>query len=288
MSEEAVVETAEQVVSEVTPAEATPVEATALGGESVDAEPKFSNEEIFDMFKGSLGEDMKGHSYLDKYKTGDDFVKAGINHQSSLTKKASEYFESEDPTVVAERNKLMGVPENAEGYTINKELSTGAELGEEGEAMFRSFATENAVPDRLANPMIEFHSQIVTKIHEQYANKQVEQKDTASEALHEEWKGDTFDHNTKQIQSLMTELGISQEAMTVPLGNNVEMLKALHEKVVPLFGEDKLIEGTMSQTNVSAGERMKQLNVDMFRTETNTPEYKALLAEKAKLMGRMK
>jgi hypothetical protein len=55
-----------------------------------------------------------------------------------------------------------------------------------------------------------------------------------------------------------------------------------------MYGDDKLIEGTMSQTGVSASERMKELNHEMFKAPAGTPEYKALMAEKVSLMSRMK
>ena len=248
---------------------------------------KFTNEQIFEMFKGSLSDDLKGHSYIGKYKNAEDFAKAGINHQSSLTKKASEYFESDEPAVVAERNKLMGVPENAEGYELTPELVE--QISPESMEAFRAKALEIGLPQKYINDLVQFEADLWTKNAENLQQEAVDQKDSATKALQEVWKGDQFDHNERMVSNLLkSELGLSAEDMAIPLGNNVNLIKALHERVVPLFGEDKLIEGTMSQTNVSASQRMSELNGAMFKTDRGTPEYKALMTEKMALMSRMK
>lgn len=268
------------------PVEATAVESTATAVEAT--QEAQSPESVFEAFKASLSDDLKGHSYLSKYKTAEDFAKAGINHQSALTKKASEYFESEVPEVVAERNKLMGVPESPDQYEINRELATGETLGEEGEKMFRDWAIDNGLPSRLAQPAIEFHAEIVKKINEQNQAASAAQAEATTQELQAEWKGDTFDHNIKQVQNLMSELGIDSEEMNKPIGNSPKLIKALFDKVVPLYGEDKLIEGTMGQTQASIAEQIDQINTSMFTTPAGTPEYKKLIAEKTNLMSKVK
>ena len=283
MSEEVVAPTAE-------PAASAPVaEPTALGVDPVatDVAPTASNEDVFSQFKASLGEDLKGHSYLDKYKTADDFVKAGINHQSSLTKKASEYFESEDPVVIAERNKLMGVPDNAEGYEVSAELSEV--VSEESLAAFKAKAHEMGLPSKYVEEMVQFEADLWTKHAENQEAEAVAEKDATTAALQEAWKGDKFEHNTKQVQNLLfSELGLSAEDLTQPIGNSAKLITALFDKVVPMYGEDKLIEGTMTQTSASASETMKTLNREMFALPAGSPEYKAKMAEKAALMLKMK
>ena len=259
---------------------------TALGGEATTStEPSFSNDQIFEMFKGSLGDDLKGHSYLGKYTNADDFVKAGINHQSSLTTKASDYFTSEEPAVVAERNKILGVPESADGYEISPELSEV--VSEESLANFKAKAHEIGLPAKFLPELVKFEADLWSKHAENQEASAVAQKEEAIASLKEEWKGDTFDHNTKQVMNLMKEIGITDVDMTIPLGNNTALIKALHAQVVPLFGADKLIEGTMTQTMASAGDRIKQINTEMFSARQGTPEYKALMSEKATLMSKM-
>jgi hypothetical protein len=275
---------------EVVVAPEAQAEPTALGAESAPTEasaPSMSNEDIFEAFKKSAGEELQGHSYLDKYKTAEDFIKAGINHQSSLTKKASEYFESEDPVVVAERNKLMGVPDSADGYEVSPELAEV--VSEESLAAFKAKAHEMGLPSKYVEEMVQFEADLWTKHAENQEAAKVAERDATTEALREQWKGDTFDHNTKQVQNLLiNELGLSADDLTQPIGNSAKLITALFDKVVPMYGDDKLIEGTMTQTRASASERMTQLNREMHATQAGSPEYKALLDEKASLMARMK
>jgi FKBP-type peptidyl-prolyl cis-trans isomerase len=281
MSEETpAVETAPVVVEAQTPVE-TQVQPTAV--EAAPATP--TAEESFQAFKDSMPDDLKGHSYLDKYKTAEDFAKAGINHQSALTKKASDYFESEDPVVVAERDKLMGVPESAEGYEVSAELSEA--VSEESLVAFKAKAHEMKLPAKYVEEMVQFEADLWTKHAESQAAEAQAETEATTATLKEGWKGDTFDHNTKQVQNLLiNELGLSVEDLSQPIGNSAKLITALFDKVVPMYGEDKLIEGTMSQTSVSSSERMNQINREAHSLDANSPAYRDLMNEKKSLMSR--
>lgn len=260
---------------------------TALNVDPATSTPTLSKEEIFTLFKESAGEELQGHSYMDKYKTAEDFAKAGINHQSSLTKKASEYFESEDPVVIAERNKLMGVPDSAEGYEVSAELSEA--VSQESLDAFKTKAHEMGLPSKFVEEMVQFEADLWTQHAENQEAAKVAEKDATTAELREKWTGDTFDHNTKQVQNLLIgELGLSAEDLAQPIGNNAKLITALFDKIVPMFGSDKLIEGTMSQTVASASERMGQLRQEMHGTPSNTPEYSALKAEMSGLMAKVR
>jgi hypothetical protein len=282
----------EDVATEVVAAEAAPVSAepTAISAEATAIEapsPSMSREEIFTKFKESVGDELKGHSYLDKYNNAEDFIKAGINHQSSLTKKASEYFESEDPIVVAERNKIMGVPDSADGYEVSPELAEA--VSEESLALFKSKAHEMGLPAKYVEEMVQFESDLWTQHAENLEAEKVAERDATTAALKEVWKGDTFDHNTKQVQNLLiNELGLTAEDLAQPIGNSSKLITALFDKVVPMYGDDKLIEGTMTQSRASASERMTQLNQEMHAAPHGTPAYNALMNEKIALMSKMK
>lgn len=274
----------------VTPSEAAvPVEpSTALGGTPTSSgdSPAQTNEQIFDAFKSSLSDDLKGHSYLDKYKTAEDFAKAGINHQSAFTKKASDYLGSEDPVIVAERNKFFGVPDEAGGYEVSAELSEA--VSEESLAGFKAKAHEIGLPAKFIEPMVQFEADLWTQHHENVEAEKVAQTEAVTNELKEVWKGDTFDHNTKQVQNLLlNELGLTAEDLSQPIGNSSKLITALFNKVVPMYGEDKLIEGTMTQTRASASERMGQINTEMYNASQGSPEHKALMAEKVALMAKM-
>lgn len=277
----------EEAVAVEAPVSAEPSPAVAEATAVESSSPAMSNEDIFSAFKKSAGEELQGHSYLDKYKTAEDFIKAGINHQSSLTKKASEYFESEDPVVMAERNKLMGVPDSADGYEVSPELAEA--VSEESLAAFKTKAHEMGLPSQYVEEMVQFEADLWTQHAQNQEAEKVAETEAVTAQLKEQWKGDTFDHNTKQVQNLLlNELGLSAEDLTQPIGNSSKLITALFDKVVPMYGDDKLIEGTMTQTRASASERMTQLNQEMHSTNHGTPQYNALMAEKVSLMSRMK
>jgi len=282
MDEPVVAPTAEPVAPVATPV----AEPTALNVDPV-ATPTQSKEEIFTMFKDSLGEDLKGHSYLEKYTNGDDFAKAGINHQSAFTKKASDYLDSDDPVIIAERNKFFGVPDAADGYEISQELSEA--VTEESLTAFKAKAHEMGLPAKFANELVQFEADMWTKNAENIEAEKVADKEATTSELREVWSGDTFDHNKKQVENLLIgELGLTAEDFSKPIGNSSKLIQALFDKVVPLYGSDQLIEGTMTQTVNSASERINAINVEMHGTQSGTPEYKALITEKTGIMARMK
>ena len=281
MSEEAV------EIEASAPVESTPSTVVEQTSAPTEAPASMSAEESFQAFKDSMPDDLKGHSYLEKYKTAEDFAKAGINHQSALTKKASEYFESDDPVVVTERDKLMGIPETADGYEVSQELADS--INPDSLEAFKAKAHEMKLPAKYVEEMVQFEADLWTKHAENQEAERQAVTDSVTAELKDQWKGDTFDHNTKQVQNLLiNELGLSAEDLSQPIGNSAKLITALFDKVVPMYGEDKLIEGTMTQTRVSGTERMKELNVEMFKAPAGTPEYKALLNEKMALMSRMK
>jgi hypothetical protein len=286
MEEPQVAPTAAPAVAE--PAIAPVVEpTTALNVDPAAASPALSKEEIFTMFKESAGEELQGHSYMDKYKTAEDFAKAGINHQSAFTQKASDYLGSDDPVIVAERNKFFGVPDSGDAYEISSELTES--ISEEGVASFRTMAHELELPQKFVEPLMKFEADLWAKNAENVEAAKVAEKEATTTELRETWKGDAFDANTKQVQNLLIgELGLSQEDLAMPIGNNAKLITALFDKIVPMFGSDKLIEGSMSQTISSASERMGQLRQEMHGTPSNTPAYAALKAEMSGLMAKVR
>ena len=69
-----------------------------------------------DGFLESLPNDLGQHSIFQKYATPNDFIQGAINAQSQIGQKASEFLDSDDPSIIAERNAMMGVPETPDGY----------------------------------------------------------------------------------------------------------------------------------------------------------------------------
>lgn len=286
MSEE--VQTPEPVV-EPTP---QPAEAPETPENITTEEVKFladAQGKFVEGFEKYLPEDIRDHSAIKKHTTVADLFKAKIGAESLIGKKVSDYLESDDPAVVSERNKHFGVPEKAEDYKIDIKLPEGFELGTEGIERFRTMAHELGLPEKFAAPLAQFETDLWVENAQKQAQASEEAKQAAEAALREEWKGEAYDKNLRTVKNLLTkELGLTDEDMTQPIGNNPALLKALVSKVVPAFGEDRLIEGGMSQTHESAEARMQALNREMIKMDSNTPEYREKLNEKTNLMAKMR
>ena len=291
MSEEAV-QTPEPVAVAPTP---QPVEAVAQPVEA----PNVTLTEIKSLTDGtgkfidgwgsSLSEDVRDHSVVKKYSSLNDLVKGTINAESLIGKKVSEYLESDNPAVVAERNKHFGVPEKAEDYKIDIKLPEGFEMGTEGIAKFRETALKLGLPAKFAEPLAQFETDLWVEHAQKQADAVEAEKQSAEQALRDSWKGDTYDKNLRTVKSLLTkEFGLTDDDFSKPIGNNPALLKAMIDKVVPAFGEDRLIEGGMTHSFESAESRMTALNREMIAMNPNTPEYRAKLDEKKNLLSKMK
>ena len=240
-------------------------------------------------FEKLLPEDIRSHSAVKKHQTITDLFKAKIGAESLIGKKVADYINSEDPAVVAERNKHFGVPEKAEDYKIDLKIPEGLELGTEGIQKFREVAHKIGLPEKYVNDLAQFEVDLWAQHHASLAEAQKQEIASVEKELREEWKGDAFEANSSKVKLLLTkELGLTDEDLSKPIGNNPALLKALVNKVIPAFGEDKLIEGNMTHSSESAEAQIKTINQQMIKTPTNTPEYRELIDAKKALMARMR
>jgi hypothetical protein len=268
--------------------EATTAQETIIAPNITTQVKSFINDkgEFLDGYEAILPEDVRDHSVVKnkQYKNLGEIFKSKISADSMISKKVSEYLDSNDPTVVKELKKRFEVPEKAEDYKLNLKLPEGYQLGTEGIDRFRKKAAEIGLPQKFAEPLAQLEADLWVEKAQAEANQALEQKNQAEKSLRDAWKGDSFDKNTAQVKRLIGTFGLTEADLNQPIGNNPALIKALFEKVVPLFGEDKLIEGTMQHSMASAEDRIKQLNVEMFRTPQGTPEYRSLISEKTNLM----
>lgn len=291
MSNQATVQTPEPAATAPTPqpaqasAEPTPTNVTQTEVKFIaDGTGKFV--EGFEKF---LPEDIRDHSAIKKHATVADLFKAKISAESLIGKKVSEYLESDNPAVVAERNKHFGVPEKPEGYKIDITLPEGFQMGTEGIEKFRQTAHKLGLPEKFAQPLAQFEADLWVEHAKKQEQAALEEKQSAESALREAWKGEAYDKNIRSVKNLLTkELGLSEDDFSKPIGNNPALLKALVSKVVPAFGEDRLIEGAMTHTVESAEAQLTALNREMIAMNPNTPEYRAKLDEKKNLLSKMK
>ncbi len=283
--------TTDTAASTGTPAPATTAPETVIAP-NVTTQPKsFTDDKGMFVagWEAMLPEDVRDHSIVKekKYTNVADLLKAKISVDSLIGKKVGEYLDSKDPVVVQELNKRNGVPAKPEDYKINLKLPEGMQLGTEGIDRFRKKAQEIGLPEKFAEPLAQLEADLWVEHAQKQQAATLEQKTAAENALRDSWKGDAFDKNTAQVKRLISTFGLTEADLTQPIGNNPALIKALYEKVVPLFGADKLIEGTMQHSMASAEDRIKALNVSMFKTPVGTPEYRALISEKESLMKQM-
>jgi hypothetical protein len=274
---------------EPTPQPVVPVTPIA---ENVTTQAKFLADEkgmFVDGWETMLPEDVRDHSIVKekKYTNVGDLIKAKISVDSLIGKKVGEYLDSKDPVVVQELNKRNGVPAKPEDYKINLKLPEGMQIGTEGIDRFRKKAAEIGLPDRFAEPLAQLEADLWVEHAQKQAAAVEEQKTAAEKALRDAWKGNAFDKNTAQVKRLVSTFGLTEADLTQPIGNNPALIKALFEKVVPLFGPDNLIEGAMRHTPASAEDRMTALNREMINMNPNTPEYRTKLDEKKNLLSQM-
>mgnify|MGYP000188544211 CR=1 FL=1 len=204
-----------------------------------------------------------------------------------MTRKTKDFLESDDPKIVAERNQLFGIPESPDQYEITPELASV--VSEESLAAFKAHAHSIGLPQKYVNDLIQFETEIWMKHaqNQEAANEQL--KEAVVTELREAWKGDSYEHNSKQVHDLLVnELGLTPEDLAMPIGNSAKLIKGLFEKVVPLYGPDRIIEGNIQLDPTSVGQRIQQINVEMHDLDRGTPEYNKLMEEKRGLLAKQK
>ncbi len=279
---------AQPVVTEQSTATQTP----AVDTNTTQTEIKYlvdGSGKFVDGFEKLLPEDIRDHSAIKKHTNITDLFKAKIGAETLIGKKVKEYLDSDNPAVVAERNKHFGVPEKPEDYKIEVKMPEGMEIKPENIAAFREYAHKVGLPDKFASAMVQYEADLWVKNKQNLDAKAQAQKTETEAELRKEWTGDSYDKNLRAVKLLVTkEFGLTDADFDKPIGNNAALLKALASKVIPAFGEDRLIEGATPQSYESAETRLNALNREMISMNPNTPEYRVKLDEKKALLAKIR
>jgi hypothetical protein len=268
---------------EQTPVETQPVETTA--SKSWFTDDGGWNREAF-------GEGLGEHTIFDKYKNPEELVKATINKDGLIGKKAEEFWTSTDPEIVSKRSKIMGVPEDASGYEFNVEFPEGIPISSERIEASKAVFKELGIPKAAAEKLIAWDVQNATEAYQE----QIEQMEIAySEAegkLKGKWKNN-YNNNMERVTNALDYIGMSEYASDMKESKNPLALKfaeAIHEKIIPLIQNDTIIESRQSQSLATIEDSLNALDDQIFSfpaDQLHTSEYNRLVAKRGELLQKL-
>jgi len=277
--------------TEPTPvAEPTPqTEPQPVAEPTIDYSQKINADGTFkDDFLASLPDEIGKHSSISKYSNLPDLIKGTLNASSLVSKKAHEYWKSEDPEIVALRNEIMGVPKDASGYEFVKpaDIPEGMPYDEKRVNDFAQFALENGVSKELAQKLINYDAQQamsaikhVNAVTETYKAEKIDE-------LRKEW-GPKFDYNDAQVTRAADYLGIRDILVETGLAYEPSVQKAILEKIIPAISSDKLIEGAKEDNLATSIESLNELESKIDSMEQSDPRYKGLIDQRMKILEKI-
>lgn len=236
-----------------------------------------------DGFLNSLPNELGQHSIFQKYNTPNDFIQGAINAQSQIGQKASEFLNSEDPSMIAERNAMMGVPETPDGYQYD--IPEGFEVDESDVAEFSAAMHELGLNNNQAQAIAEYNLQNMVTMVENFQNNEAGNIESAEAELRELWRGDTFDYNMSKVGDALEYLGLSEWRDDPAIANNISFLTGMVDKILPLFSDDELIEGGQIQSTSAIEDQLRQVEDEMeVYPNVNDSGYQQLIKLRTELI----
>lgn len=280
MSEE--VQTTEQPAIEQ-----TPEQTVAPTNDFLTDDGKFT-----ESFLSTLPDELGKHSIIEKYgRDPVNIIKGAINAQGLAGKKAEDFWTSEDPDVVASRNKIMGIPDSADAYEYDASDIPEAyrDLATQGVDAFKQFALENKIPKSIAEKVLAFDKARGIEAFEQKQASDEMQAQNVEKQLREKWKGDKYEYNISKIKGTLEAAGLESFINDPAVANNPEHLELILEKMVPLFADDKLIEARMSQNTATLNDQLVDVEsrISSYEGGANDPAYKSLVKQRFELLQKI-
>ena len=239
-----------------------------------------------DGFLESLPNDLGQHSIFQKYATPNDFIQGAINAQSQIGQKASEFLNSDDPSIVAERNAMLGVPETPDGYQY--EIPEGFEVDESDIAEFSAAMHELGLNNVQAQAIAEYNLQNMAAMVENFQTMEAENIDAVENELREIWRGDTFEYNMSKVGDALEYLGLGEWRDDPAIANNVSFLTGMVDKILPLFSDDELIEGGQIQSYSAVEDQLRQVESEMESyPNVNDAGYQQLIKLRTELLQKL-
>tara|TARA_X000001382_G_scaffold22695_1_gene13802 strand:+ start:12696 stop:13541 length:846 start_codon:yes stop_codon:yes gene_type:complete len=253
--------------------EQTPVEAPVEVTETA-TQPGILNDEgnfNSDWLQG-LPEELGNHSIFQKYTNPVDLAKGAINAQSMVGGKLDDFWSSENENDIAKRKEIMGIPSSIDDYNIDVELPEGIEISDDRIAEFKQLAYENGISADAAQALINFDIQ---KAEQDLSNADKDYNvslDEAEATLREEWKGDDYEYNLSKVGQAMDFLNLGEFKDDPGIANNTEFIKALFENIVPLIGNDELIQARNDNNFASIQDQLNVIDQQMNNYSGNRAE----------------
>jgi hypothetical protein len=242
-------------------------------------------------YLSSLPDDLGKHGIFEKYNNPVDLVKGAINAQSLAGKKAEEFWTSEDPDVIASRNQIMGIPDSADGYEYNTEgiPDSHIEMATKQANAFKEFAAENKIPKEIAEKILEWDKQRGIEAFEQNKATESIHIQNVENQLREIWKGDKYEYNISKIKGTLEAAGLESFVNDPAIANNPQHLQLILDKMVPLFEDDKIIEGRMQQNHATLSDQLADLESKMYSWDgsTNDHQYINMVKQRTELLTKI-
>jgi len=283
MSEEAVLESTDS-----TPVEGvvnTPVESGTVNfAELINSDGSFKDE-----FYSALPDDLGSHSSVQQMKNITDLAKSYQNTKGLVGKKLEEFWTSDDPSIMAKRKEVMGVPDSAEGYDIQlPEMPEGVPYDETALNDFKGIASELGITKEQAAKLVEWDAGRATKAFEGISEQVKQTTAQAEESLRKEW-GTKYDYNLSKIEQAVDYLGVRDEINNLGLGANPTYLKMILEKIVPAISNDKLVENAQQDNLATLSDSLNDIESKLMKYDGNPrdPEYLAMVKTRTQLLQKL-
>lgn len=238
----------------------------------------------------AFAEDLGSHSIFEKYKTPEELVKATINKDQLIGKKAEEFWTSEDADIVARRREVMGVPSDPTEYQFElPELGEGipadelAARYEQAKPKFQELGLTKAQ----AQALIEWDAQQTVESFAQAQEANRLAMEEAEKTLRNEWKGDKYEYNLGKAKNTLEHLGLSDWIEDPTIANNPSRIKDIVEKLVPLVSDDAIIEARQTQTYATIKDLYDDQYNKMMGMDPRDPSYQREIAKMREITDKM-
>ena len=270
-------------------AEVTTASAPETTSASLDYTTLINSDGTFkEEFYSSLPDDIGAHSATKKYNNIVDLAKGNINASSLVGKKGREYWESEDPAIIAERRDILGIPTEATEYGLQMPEDFPEEIPYDAGELdrFSQFAYENNLTKEQAEAIIKYDAERAVGKYSEVTQNFEAQKQEALENLKSEW-GVKTDYNLGKVKQATDELGITDVLNETGLANNASVLRMVFDKLIPAIGDDRLIESAKQDNFATAQDALDDLDDRLMTMDKFDPARKRLLDEKMKLLEKI-
>jgi len=247
---------------------------------------------LTEAFRNSLPDDLGKHSIFDKY-GGDltSMIKGTINAQELVGKKAEEFWQSDDPSIMEARKKIQGVPEDLSEYTYDMpelpDTIDKEKIGEFTKSAKEKFAELGINKDQ-AKALIEWDLNNLKDTEEQQRLAYEEQRDAGIAALKQEWKGDKYEYNVSKVQDVMAHLKADKFFNDPVIANNPEFIKWAMEEIVPLVDNDTLIQQRQTESLATLSDQLTDIESQIYKhNDPRSSDYMMLVKKRTELLQKI-